>query len=531
MSAQRESREPPSHEALLKAEWRASSIVVLVVLTYVLVALAVAAFAHYLHIRDEMAHLCSELEQVQRTVEEETAQAYHSVLRFLESRDPADLRRRGQSLLEIASAFRQLDRVLGDEASLLAEQALPAVQTLQAYEERAISLAREAGPESARAHLLDSSYEEAKRQLHAALAQLTDERAPHWRRHRVAYQAAAGTSILTGGTVIVLSIVAWSGLIQRLLRWRRSALSLLAELSTTTRALRETEERYRLALAGANDGIWDWDLRTNRVFYSHRWKWLLGYAEHEIGESPAEWYSRIHSDDRKRFQEAISQHLEGKAPLLDVEIRMVTREGHWRWMQVRGVAILDEHQRPVRLAGSISDVTRRKVAEEELRHGALHDPLTQLANRAYFLAFLERAVASVLRHPEQQFAILFIDLDGFKSVNDQFGHAVGDEVLACIAARIADSVRPTDVVARYGGDEFVVLVEDIGEPRHVYDLAHRIESVIRQPIAVAGTQITLGASIGIAMSSQPFREPADLIALADARMYEVKAARKEKNTE
>jgi PAS domain S-box-containing protein len=222
-------------------------------------------------------------------------------------------------------------------------------------------------------------------------------------------------------------------LIQRLLRWRRSALSLLAELSTTTRALRETEERYRLALAGANDGIWDWDLRTNRVFYSHRWKWLLGYAEHEIGESPAEWYSRIHSDDRKRFQEAIAQHLEGKAPLLDVEIRMVTREGQWRWMQVRGVAILDEHQRPVRLAGSISDVTRRKVAEEELRHGALHDPLTQLATRAYFLAFLERAVASVLRHPEQQFAILFIDLDGFKSVNDQFGHAVGDEVLACIA--------------------------------------------------------------------------------------------------
>ena len=411
---------------------------------------------------------------------------------------------------------------LVDEISSVSEE-------LYAREKQAIELARE-GNTTGAIMLLGKDYESLRTQLHAALTRTLRAGSVELLNTTAQRNATLGATVTMAAGAVFLSVLAWIAVLRNLRMWRQRVTELLQERTRMVKALAESEERYTLALAGANDGIWDWDLVSNTIYYSPRWKWLLGYEEHEIGPGPAEWFSRVHSDDRRRFEEAIRDHLDGKTHLLDVEIRMVTRKGQWRWMHVRGVAVGDGKQMR-RLAGSLTDITRRKIAEEDLRYGAFHDPLTGLPNRVYFLSHLERAAARSHRHPEYQFALMFLDLDGFKKVNDEFGHAAGDEFLAAVGQRLQAAIRPTDVAARIGGDEFVVLVEDVDTVRHAYEVAHRIEEALSKPVLLAGQQTSVGVSIGIVLSTHPFDDPKDLIVVADKKMYELKKARKSTQTE
>ncbi len=507
-------------------EWRAATIVLSILLTALLIILGAYTFVEAVRVRqefDQLRSLVTRLHQDLLTADENISNVTQAYIR-----DPDEmwLTQRVNFVANFDAALTSLQKVDNDCLRRLADQISSSSQALSRYEIAAIKLADE-GQTTAALDLLNSaSYVREKARLRSAMALLDDDNAPHLSSYRVRLESAYGVALFSGVGVIVISSITWGSLLLRLIRWRRALVALLEERTKMAEALRESEERYVLALAGANDGIWDWDLRQDRVIFSSRWKWLLGYEDHEIGSSPAEWFSRVHSGDRDAFQQAIRDHLDGKSHFLDIELRMVTRQGEWRWMHVRGVAVLDNKRRPVRMAGSMSDITRRKVAEEQLRHGAFHDPLTQLPNRTYFMNLLERAVARVKRHPNQEFALLFLDLDNFKEVNDHFGHTAGDECLLQIATRLARSLRPSDVVARVGGDEFLVLIEDVETPQHVYELAHRIEEVIRQPLTVEDTQVSVGVSVGVAFSSEPFSEPTDLIALADAKMYEVKASRK-----
>src|SRR5581483_9339455 len=224
-------------------------------------------------------------------------------------------------------------------------------------------------------------------------------------------------------------------------------------------ALREKEERYYLAAEGSNDGLWDWDLRSNRAFFSTRWKNMLGYSETEIGEDPQEWFKRVHPGDLKRMKEALNGHLSGKRPHFAHEHRLRHKDSRYRWVFCRGLAITDPQGRAIRIAGSFTDVTRHRDLEQRLVLRAFHDPLTGLPHRACLIERLSQAHLRTERRPSRLFAIFFLDLDRFKYINDHFGHQTGDLMLIEVARRLQNSVRPTDVAARLGGDEFTVLLE------------------------------------------------------------------------
>lgn len=285
---------------------------------------------------------------------------------------------------------------------------------------------------------------------------------------------------------------------------------------------KEAEERYALALRGANDGLWDWDLKTNRIYYSPRWKAMIGYEEGEIGDSPNEWTSRIHPNDLERVKADIASHVNGATEQLETQYRMLHKDGTYRWMLMRGVAVRSSRGEATRMAGSLTDVTARKRAEEQLMHGAYYDSLTGLPNRVLFTEQLRRAVSRCRRHPDQLFAVLFIDLDRFKIINDSLGHLVGDQLLVNVAGRLKQCVRPEDMVARLGGDEFTILLEDIGEPSHATRVAERIQEELVKPVNLGGHDVYSTASIGIAFSSTGYDKPEDILRDADAAMYRAK---------
>ena len=288
------------------------------------------------------------------------------------------------------------------------------------------------------------------------------------------------------------------------------------------RALAESEQRYALAMAGANDGLWDWDLVTGRLYLSVRWKAMLGYGDHEIGPSPEEWLGRIHPADTARVRHALASHLDGRAAHLEVEYRVRSRDGAYHWMLARGLAVGDADGRPVRIAGSQTDITDRKRAEAQLQHDALHDGLTGLPNRVLFLDRLEHAMRRGTRSDgRERTAVLFLDLDRFKLVNDSLGHLAGDRLLVEVARRLSAALRPGDTVARLGGDEFTVLLEELSGRPEAEQVADRLLQTLTEPFRVDGRDLYLSASIGIAIASG--QESGAVIRDADAAMYRAKA--------
>ena len=298
------------------------------------------------------------------------------------------------------------------------------------------------------------------------------------------------------------------------------------ELNERTRAelaLRESEERYSLAVQGANDGIWDWDLRTNQIYYSERWKSILGLSQDDLQDSPEEWYRRVHPADLERLKLDIAAHISGTTPHLENEHRILHKDGNYRWVLSRGLAVRDQHGLAYRLAGSLTDITERKIAEERLMHDALHDTLTGLPNRALFLDRLRLAVERAKRRPDYQYAVLFLDLDRFKNVNDSLGHLVGDELLVAVAGMLRAGLRSTDTVARLGGDEFVILLEDLQDRQNVVRVAEWINEQLQDAFHLTEHQVFITTSIGIVHSSLNYSKPEDVLRDADIAMYSAKA--------
>jgi diguanylate cyclase (GGDEF)-like protein/PAS domain S-box-containing protein len=305
-----------------------------------------------------------------------------------------------------------------------------------------------------------------------------------------------------------------------------SQIGQFAERRRAEEALRESEERYALAARGANDGLWDWNLRTGAIYYSERWKCMLGYTDTEIGASPREWLERVHPEDVERLEAEIAAHLEGRVPHFEHEHRARHKDGSYRWMLSRGLAVRDADGAASRLSGSQTDTTERKLAEERLLHDALHDVLTGLANRALFTDLLGRALRRASRDPNYTFAVLFLDLDRFKVINDSLGHLVGDQLLVAIAGRLTACVRLGDTVARFGGDEFAVLLEPLPDPHAAARVAERIQKHLSQPFTLGGHEVFTSASIGIALGAGHYERPEELLRDADMAMYRAKAGGK-----
>ena len=288
-------------------------------------------------------------------------------------------------------------------------------------------------------------------------------------------------------------------------------------------ALRRGEERYALAVRGANDGLWDWDLRTGDIYFSHRWKEMLGHQEGEIRMGTREWFSRVHPDDRDRLGMEIVAHLEGLSPRLESEHRMKHRDGTWRFMLCRGLAVRDETGRAYRLAGSLTDVTERRTLEEQALHHAFHDGLTGLPNRALFMDRVGRAVERSKRNPDYAFAVLVADVDRFKVVNDGLGYSVGDALIRLIAERIEQCLRPEDTVARLGGDAFALLLEDIEDVSDATRVAGRLADVLRAPFVLGLHEVVANASVGVAVSTTGYSSAEELLRDADIALHRAKA--------
>jgi diguanylate cyclase (GGDEF)-like protein/PAS domain S-box-containing protein len=295
------------------------------------------------------------------------------------------------------------------------------------------------------------------------------------------------------------------------------------ERATAEEALLESEERYALAVRGANDGLWDWNFENDRVFYSPRWKSMLGFSVDDVGDSPREWLDRIHPDDRPPFRRHLDAHLTGSTEQLEFEQRMRNFDGEYIWVLARGVAVRDENGKPYRMAGSQTDITARKRAEHQLQHDALHDSLTGLANRVLFLDRLACALADLQRQASPHFAVLFFDLDRFKNVNDSLGHSMGDKLLVGIARRLEHFLRPGDTVARLGGDEFAVLIHRVEDASGAIHVADRIQDVLSMNFSIDGHDVMVTASIGIAHSSTGYSSPEEILRDADIAMYRAKA--------
>jgi diguanylate cyclase (GGDEF)-like protein/PAS domain S-box-containing protein len=274
--------------------------------------------------------------------------------------------------------------------------------------------------------------------------------------------------------------------------------------------LHESEQRYALAMQGANDGLWDWDLITNEVHWSARWKAMLGHEDSAIGSSPDEWFARVHRDDLPRVMAALEAHLAGGHGHYECEHRMLHRNGTFRWVLCRGAAIWNGDGAATRLAGSLTDITDSKVS----------DALTGLPNRLLFVDLLERAIKRTERRPDFLFALLVLGLDRFRMVGDSLGPQTADRFLSAVAQRLQESLRGTDAVspetaevtlARIAGDEFTVLVDDIADASDAVRVAERLRRALEKPFSIDGHELFTSATVGIAVSTTRYRYPEEIL--------------------
>jgi diguanylate cyclase (GGDEF)-like protein/PAS domain S-box-containing protein len=289
------------------------------------------------------------------------------------------------------------------------------------------------------------------------------------------------------------------------------------------RSLKLEYDRFLLATGGLGDGIWDLDLTTEAIHFSDRWKRMLGYEPDDFEDTLEAWLSRVHPDDLIRLRAVIDAGIAGEITVIEQRYRMQMKEGHYRWMLARGEVVCDEQGTAIRVVGRQTDVDQEDETREAVRSSGLQDPLTHLPNRAVLMDRLRHAFARAERDPEQGFAVLFFDLDRFKNVNDSLGHLIGDQLLRAISHRVEKACRPGDTVARFGGDEFVILVEDIKDIRGATVAAERIQEEFRVTFDLNGTEVFATISIGIALWNSEYKRPEDLVRDSDTAMYRAKS--------
>ncbi|WP_449102601.1 putative bifunctional diguanylate cyclase/phosphodiesterase [Pseudomonas extremaustralis] len=289
------------------------------------------------------------------------------------------------------------------------------------------------------------------------------------------------------------------------------------------KALEDSEARFARALRGANDGIWDWHVDQDRLYVSERWASMLDLSRDSIGESSASWFSRVHPDDLPEFRQAIDAHIQGQTPSVHHEYRIRQNNGDYIWVLVRGVAEVTTAGQ-LRMAGSQSDISARKDAEQRLNHAAHHDPLTGLANRMRLDEQMQKTFMKRRKGGAHE-ALLFIDLDRFKLINDSLGHNVGDRVLVEVAQRLRDALRPSDQLFRFGGDEFIVLLHELSCERDAEQISQRILDNLHQPLHMDDRVLVVSASIGIA-PLHDHGKALDVLQAADLALYRAKSAGK-----
>lgn len=304
---------------------------------------------------------------------------------------------------------------------------------------------------------------------------------------------------------------------------------LLIDRTQTLRAIQRvnqelmlSEQRWKFALEGAGDGVWEWDLASGSVLYSRRWSEMLGFVPEEISAKIDAWRNRIHPDDIMGVLNNLDSYLTGKKSNYFNELRMRCKDGSWKWILARGMIVeRDPSGGPKRMIGTHTDISQIKESEEIIWRQAHFDPLTGLINRRMFYERLELEIRKSSRSG-LAFALIFLDLDRFKEVNDTLGHDNGDALLKDVAQRLLDCVRETDVVARLGGDEFILILPDLQDIRIIERIATNILEVIAQPFELESERAYVSASLGITFYPADATNIETLMKNVDQAMYAAK---------
>ena len=300
--------------------------------------------------------------------------------------------------------------------------------------------------------------------------------------------------------------------------------------------VRASEERYSLAASATEDGLWDWDVAADSCFFSARCRHMISAPapghEPDLPDSAtpagpsggpdalAPWLRVVHPDDVASLRAELRRAVVDRRPF-EVEHRMLAEDGTYRWTLCRALPVGDVGLPARRVVGSLSDIHPRKELEEQLRQAALYDAVTGLPNRRLFLDRLSWAVEQSRRGLDAGFAVVFLDLDGFKLVNDSLGHLVGDELLRTVADRLRADLRSVDTAARFGGDEFAVLLFGLKHDA-VLSVVERVQERIAAPVVLAGHEVSVTASVGIATSESGYTDAEDVLRDADMAMYHAK---------
>jgi diguanylate cyclase (GGDEF)-like protein len=300
----------------------------------------------------------------------------------------------------------------------------------------------------------------------------------------------------------------------------------ITERARATQARERSEQRLALLAQGANDGLWDWDLRTQECYFSPRWWALLGLPASVGTGRVGDWLDRVHPDDIEPLKQTIGAHLSGQTDHVQHEHRVRHENGTYLGFLCRGVAVGGADGRAIRIAGSLTD-TERAIAHD--RKGGFRDPLTGLCNRAVFVERIGQRLQDFKKHQRGRFAVLYLDLDRFKLVNDSLGHLFGDELLVGVSRRLEACLRPGDAVARLGGDEFAILLEGLVEPTQANAIAFRIQDSLSAPFSIGGREVFTSASIGIAFCVTEYNNAEEIMRDADIAMYQAKARGKSRH--
>ncbi len=304
--------------------------------------------------------------------------------------------------------------------------------------------------------------------------------------------------------------------------------------------------RMELALLSNNDGIWDWNLQDNSVYFSPRWKEMLGYKDDELPNEFSSWESRVHQDDLQNAISDMSKNISGQTDYFENVHRLKHKNETWVWILDRGKTIYDEEKKPVRMIGTHTDITQERDLQlkysqqvelltelqsklekqkDALEHKAHNDGLTGIANRVFFNATLSEAIQDA-KNSNKKVALFFIDLDDFKEINDTLGHHVGDETLKIIAKRLTKVVRNVDTVARLGGDEFSVIIKNLESIKDVQSLANKIITTVSSPMKIEDNTVSVSCSLGISVYPDNAQDDEALLKYSDEAMYRAKKSGK-----
>ncbi|MGZ5199413.1 MAG: diguanylate cyclase domain-containing protein [Telluria sp.] len=332
---------------------------------------------------------------------------------------------------------------------------------------------------------------------------VTDANARYARQEEMIMHAAAVVSVL-------VALIGWV------------ALAASGHRRRATRALAESEARWKLALNAAGEGVWDCNLVTGVATLSPRAQMILDRDDQTVRFDATGLQELVHAEDMPRVRYALAEHFAGRAPDYIAEHRIRRRDGQWSWILARGtIAERDERGQPLRMVGTFANIDTRKSEEAQIRHQATHDALTGLPNRGLFADRLRQAVLAAQRE-KTRLAVLYIDLDKFKPVNDTHGHAVGDALLISVAQRVGASLRESDTLARLGGDEFVVLLPRCGGPDDARKVGENILAQLNRPFPVGQLVLHISGSIGFALFPDGGLDGDALLRSADEAMYEAK---------